>query len=107
MGTGTGWVGVAGGGRHSLAVRADGTLWAWGNNGIGQVGDGTTTDRYLPSQVGSSTAWVSAAGGYFHSLAVRADGTLWAGATTVAACSAMAPPPTAAYPFRWAAAPTG
>ena len=42
---------VAGGGDLSLALKQDGTVWAWGYNGYGQLGDGTVTDRHLPQQV--------------------------------------------------------
>ena len=52
-------------------------LFAWGWNGVGQVGDGTTTDRHAPVQIGTDN-WQSIAGGPAHSVAVRADGTLWA-----------------------------
>ncbi|GAA4373594.1 hypothetical protein GCM10023186_04360 [Hymenobacter koreensis] len=44
VGTATNWAQVSTGSSHTLAVRADGTLWAWGSNSIGQLGDGTTTD---------------------------------------------------------------
>ncbi|HMC97419.1 MAG TPA: hypothetical protein VKG92_07200, partial [Flavobacteriales bacterium] len=45
-------VAVASGlGAHSLAVKSDGSLWAWGNNGAGQLGDGGTTGSPLPVQV--------------------------------------------------------
>ena len=40
---------------HNLAVKSDGTLWAWGCNTNGQVGDGTTSIRYSPVQVGTDT----------------------------------------------------
>lgn len=63
---------------HAFGIRPDGTLWAWGSNSYGQLGDGSTTDRYSPVQVGSDTNWVSIAGGTNHSLGVRSDGTLWA-----------------------------
>ncbi|WP_374679460.1 hypothetical protein [Hymenobacter sp. J193] len=43
---------MAAGGSHTVAVRTDGTLWAWGNNYEGQLGDGTTTDRSAPVQAG-------------------------------------------------------
>jgi alpha-tubulin suppressor-like RCC1 family protein len=48
---GSGYDAVAAGGAHSLALKADGTLWAWGNNGNGQLGDGTTVHRYSPVRV--------------------------------------------------------
>jgi alpha-tubulin suppressor-like RCC1 family protein len=67
---------IAAGGAHSLAIRSDGTLWAWGFNKRGQLGDGTTTHRHSPVQV--LTDVVSVAAGYRHSLAIRSDGTLWA-----------------------------
>jgi hypothetical protein len=67
---------VAAGDAHSLAVREDGTLWAWGRNWAGQLGDGTTTRRSTPVQVLTNVRSVTAGG--YHSLAVREDGTLWA-----------------------------
>lgn len=69
---------VSAGYNHSLAVRSDGTLWAWGYNAYGQLGLGDTTDRWSPTQVGSATNWVAVSAGYRHSLGVCSDGTLWA-----------------------------
>jgi len=40
-------------GYHSLALQSNGTLWAWGYNNSGQLGDGTTTNRTSPVQIGS------------------------------------------------------
>lgn len=67
---------IAAGNHHSLAVRSDGTVWAWGSNGLGSLGDGSTTNRNLPVQVHglSDVVLVSASA---HSLALRADGTVW------------------------------
>jgi hypothetical protein len=42
---------IATGGEHSLAIRTDGTLWAWGSNDVGQLGLHDTTDRYSPTLV--------------------------------------------------------
>ena len=53
------------------------TLWAWGLNSYGQLGDGTTTRRVSPTQIGTST-WKAVAGGYYHSLGILSDDTLWA-----------------------------
>ncbi|MDO8987538.1 MAG: RCC1 repeat-containing protein, partial [Coriobacteriia bacterium] len=79
IGADTDWVSVAAGGSgQSLALKSDGTLWAWGWNGTGQLGLGDLDDRYVPVQLGSRTDWVSIDTGMYHSLAIRSDGTLWA-----------------------------
>jgi alpha-tubulin suppressor-like RCC1 family protein len=61
----------------SLALRADGTVWGWGNNLCGNLGDGTQVDRPTPVQVVGLTEVVSVAAGLGYSIAVRADGTVW------------------------------
>jgi alpha-tubulin suppressor-like RCC1 family protein len=72
-------------GGHNLAIRNDGTVWAWGINGApGNLGDGTNIDRLSPVRVVGLTdvvaiAAVSNAGNFAtHSLALRRDGTVWA-----------------------------
>ena len=65
-------------GWHSLAVKSDGTVWGWGRNDRGQLGDGTTVDRLSPVQVNALTGARSVVAGNFHSLAVKADGSVWA-----------------------------
>ncbi|OGV97738.1 MAG: hypothetical protein A2Z59_12830 [Nitrospinae bacterium RIFCSPLOWO2_02_39_17] len=45
------WSSVSAGYYHTMAIKTDGTLWAWGRNNYGQLGDGTTTDRYSPVQI--------------------------------------------------------
>jgi uncharacterized repeat protein (TIGR01451 family) len=71
-------VAVAAGDAHSLAARNDGTVWAWGSNRYGQLGDGTTAQRSAPVPVGGVSGVVSIAAGGNHSLAVSGDGTVWA-----------------------------
>ncbi|MBP9820756.1 hypothetical protein KBC85_01300 [Candidatus Saccharibacteria bacterium] len=68
----------------SLAVKNDGTVWAWGRNDTGQMGDGTQTYRLTPVQVKDSTGTgylnnvkSVAAAGYFLAYAVKNDGTVW------------------------------
>ncbi|MCK9262925.1 MAG: Ig-like domain-containing protein [Desulfomonilia bacterium] len=72
------WDAVAAGGSHVLAIRGDGTLWAWGDNSSGQLGHGTTTSRNVPVQVGRGADWDVVSAGRIASLAIRTNGTLWA-----------------------------
>ena len=75
----TDWCRVSAGGTHSLAVRTNGTVWAWGDNMNGRLGDNTTVARSSPvSVVGGFTDWCQVSGGAYHSLAVRTNGTAWA-----------------------------
>ena len=69
---------VAGGTSHSLALKADGTVWGWGDNNNGQLGDGTTIPRSTPIQVSGLNGITAAVGGGSHSLALKTDGTVWA-----------------------------
>jgi alpha-tubulin suppressor-like RCC1 family protein len=74
---------VATGSHHSLALREDGTVWAWGANGWGQLGDGTNQHRNRPVQVADLEGVTAIASGSLqdwshHSVALREDGTLWA-----------------------------
>ncbi len=46
------WKSVAAGTSHTAAVKTDGTLWAWGDNYYGQLGDGTTTPQWSPVRIG-------------------------------------------------------
>ncbi|HEY6009435.1 MAG TPA: hypothetical protein VIU40_14005, partial [Geobacteraceae bacterium] len=71
-------VALAAGGGHSLVLKEDGTVWAWGNNLFGQLGDGTTTNRSAPVRVVGLSGVISVAAGYEHSLALTDDGTVWA-----------------------------
>jgi hypothetical protein len=71
-----GYGAISTGGSHSLALKSDGSLWAWGYNLYGQVGDGTNTDRQTPVKIMDDIMAVSAGG--WHSLAIKSDGSLWA-----------------------------
>ncbi|MBZ5622225.1 MAG: RCC1 repeat-containing protein [Acidobacteriia bacterium] len=74
----TGIVAVAAGYGHSLALSGDGTVWAWGFNGHGQLGDGTTETRTTPVHVSGLTNVVKITAGAAHSIAVKGDGSVWA-----------------------------
>ena len=66
---------VSAGGWHSLAVKSDGSLWAWGWNIYGQLGDGTTADKSSPVKIMDGVKAVST--GYYNSVALKSDGSLW------------------------------
>lgn len=75
---------IAGGYQHALALRKDGTVWAWGDNSAGQLGNGSTEETAVPVQVrgpggqGALADIVAIASGTRHNLALRKDGTVWA-----------------------------
>ncbi len=71
------WVGTEPGFVFSTALRADGTLWAWGDNASGQLGDGSNALSATPKEIGTASNWLASASGDAHTVAIRADGTLW------------------------------
>jgi alpha-tubulin suppressor-like RCC1 family protein len=68
---------IAGGGHHTIALKNDGTVWTWGLNDNGQLGDGTTTNRTAPVQVSGLTNMKAIAGGGHHTIALKNDGAVW------------------------------
>ena len=82
VGSLTGVVAIAAGATHSLALRSDGTVVAWGYNTDGELGDGTTTNSPTPVEVqgvggsGTLSGVVAIAGGYDHSVALRLNGSV-------------------------------
>ena len=75
----TGMTAVSAGAYHSVAVRgSDGTAWAWGWNGYGNLGDATTVARHTPTRVAGLTGLTSVAAGYLHNVALTGDGRVFA-----------------------------
>ncbi|NBS70056.1 hypothetical protein EBT31_14260 [bacterium] len=73
----TTWKQISAGDDHALAIKTDGTLWTWGNNGSGRLGLGDTANRSSPVQIGALTTWSQAGGALSHSVSLKTDGTLW------------------------------
>jgi alpha-tubulin suppressor-like RCC1 family protein len=71
------WKAVSSGGSHTLALKDDGSLWAWGNNNHGQLGDNTNTNRVEPVPILSGSAFTKIYAGDDFSIAIKNDGSLW------------------------------
>lgn len=78
IGIATDWKEVETGSEYGLAIKNNGTLWGWGANYYGMLGDGTGTTRNLPVQIGTDTNWSKISAGTVNTLAIKNDGTLWA-----------------------------
>lgn len=68
---------ISGGGYHSLALKSDGTVWAWGRNNFGQLGNGKKHKTNIPVQVNNLEDVIAIASGKWHSMALKSDGTVW------------------------------
>jgi len=62
---------------HTVAVKTDNTLWSWGQNEDGQLGQGDVVNRSSPVQIGSLANWQNVSAGARFTAAVKTDGTLW------------------------------
>jgi alpha-tubulin suppressor-like RCC1 family protein len=71
------WKQVATSGMHVTALKRDGSLWSWGNNWAGQLGDGTTNNSRVPVRVGSSTNWTRVWANLIENVGQQTDGSLW------------------------------
>jgi alpha-tubulin suppressor-like RCC1 family protein len=64
---------------HAVAVKSNGSLWAWGWNRNGVVGQPNLTNQYdTPTRIGAETNWVQISASTTHNLALKTDGSLWA-----------------------------
>ncbi len=70
------WTVISAGGTHTAAIRSGDTLFTWGYNGSGRLGDGTTSTRSSPVQIGSSS-WTAVSAASQHTGAIRSDGLLF------------------------------
>lgn len=77
VGSETNWSKVGAGKYQSGSIKTNGTLWTWGINGSGQLGDGTTVTKSSPIQVGSLSNWSQVEFGNYFCASIKTDGTLW------------------------------
>ena len=68
---------IAAGWAHTMVLKDDGTVWAWGYNSAGQLGDGTAVNKTVPIQIPDLTDVCAIAAGNQHSMALKNDGTVW------------------------------
>jgi alpha-tubulin suppressor-like RCC1 family protein len=76
---GTNWKLISSGtGAHAAAIKTDGTLWTWGSDNYGQLGDNSVTNKSSPVQtITGGTNWQQVSIGGYHTMAIKTDGTLW------------------------------
>jgi alpha-tubulin suppressor-like RCC1 family protein len=77
VGAASDWTAVSAGDSHTCGIRSGGALWCWGNNGSGQLGDGSTDSRTAPVRVGTASDWTAVSTGWGYSCGIRAEGSLW------------------------------
>jgi alpha-tubulin suppressor-like RCC1 family protein len=77
VGTETNWINICAGAGHTLGLKNDGSIWAWGDNSRGQLGDGTTNNRSVPTMIGADRDWQAIAVGSMNSFALKSNGTIW------------------------------
>ena len=77
IGSDTDWVAVSAGDNHSVALKSDGSLWAWGFNFQGALGDSSRVDKYVPTRIGTGNSWQMISAGRDYTMAIKANGSLW------------------------------
>ena len=77
-GTGDLFISISTGDYYTIGLKSDGSIWAWGTNGAGQLGIGTNTSTNSPQRIGSDNNWVSISTGRDHTVGLKSDGSIWA-----------------------------
>lgn len=75
------WNQISSGTEHSAGIKADGTLYTWGNNQGGQLGSGNLLNNANIKQVGTASDWVMVSASFAHTVALKTDGTIWSWGT--------------------------
>lgn len=77
VGTDNDWIDISAASTHSCAIKSNGTLWTWGYNDYGQLGNGTWSENHLPTQVGVDTDWRDVESKYRTTIAIKTNNTIW------------------------------
>jgi len=77
IGTATDWITISAGIRHSHAIKSDGSLWSWGANDKGQLGDGTLVNKNSPVRIGTDNNWKLVTGRGYSTFAIKNNGDLY------------------------------
>jgi alpha-tubulin suppressor-like RCC1 family protein len=78
VGTLSDWIAISAGAQHTMGRKTDGSIWAWGRNDDGQLGnDDYGTDRNTPVPVGTQIDWQLITAGYNHTMGIKTNGLLW------------------------------
>ena len=107
IGASGGWANVAAGDYHTCAISTGKSLYCWGLNSFGQIGDGTDDTRLTPKKIGASGGWAGAAGGTWHSCGISTSKSLYCWGKNVDGQSETARTPTVRAPRRWARPASG
>ena len=73
---GSTWKALNAGNDHTCGIKSDNTLWCWGTDNSGRLGDGGFSDQYTPVVVAGGATWKAVAAGY-HTCGIKSDNTLW------------------------------
>ena len=74
----SGLTAISASGSYTVALKADGSLWTWGDNVFGQLGTGAVPSSYFPIPTGTDKDWLAISAGGSHTVALKNDGSLWA-----------------------------
>ena len=81
-------------------IKTDGTLWTWGGNNLGTLGNNTMVDSNVPIQIGTDTNWKTLEVGQAHIIALKTDGTLWGWETIFRDNWVLVPPQRRAFEYQ-------
>ena len=91
IGTASDWATISSDNVQTLGIKFDGTLWGWGSNSNGKLGNGTWIDSYVPLQIGTDTNWKEVSTSAHHTTALKTDGTLWGWGLSAAVANSTTP----------------